>query len=252
MTIDMTQSTNSYTEHEPHGALRRHFRRVWFHHIPAGPAVSTLIVPDGCVDIHWMAGKLTVAGPDRTAVQEMLDPGSTVVGMRFQPATAANWLNLPLTELLNRRVALEDIWGGEARRLGDFIGMPATPELVAQRLQQGLHRHAAVVAPAAKEMVALFAMSNMGNRSLQVKELAERLGISERNLRRRCEAAYGYGPKTLQRILRFQRFLAYPHRHHGLADAAIEAGYADQAHLSREVAQLTGATPSRIIDLIVK
>ncbi len=34
------------------------------------------------------------------------------------------------------------------------------------------------------------------------------LGVSERQLRRRFEDAVGYGPKTLARVLRFQRFLA--------------------------------------------
>ena len=58
-------------------------------------------------------------------------------------------------------------------------------------------------------------------------------------------AAAGYGPKTLQRVLRFRRFLAGSGD--DLARAALEAGYADQPHLAREVARLAGTTPGRLI-----
>ena len=70
-----------------------------------------------------------------------------------------------------------------------------------------------------------------------------------RQLRRRCHAAVGYGPKTLQRVLRFRRFVsridAYPDVL-DLAAIAAEAGYADQAHLTRECGKLSGLTPAAL------
>jgi len=70
--------------------------------------------------------------------------------------------------------------------------------------------------------------------------------VSERQLLRRCTAALGYGPKTLGRILRFQRFRALAAAREGaaLVDLAADAGYADQAHLTRECVRLAGETPS--------
>ena len=75
--------------------------------------------------------------------------------------------------------------------------------------------------------------------------LLGRLNMSERTLRRRFEDAFGYGPKTLDRILRFQRFwrLRKKAAEASTALLAIEAGYADQAHLIRESRRLTGVTP---------
>jgi AraC-like DNA-binding protein len=78
-----------------------------------------------------------------------------------------------------------------------------------------------------------------------VETLAGELGLSERQLRRRCHAAAGYGPKTLQRVLRFRRFLAA--RNPDLARAALDAGYADQSHLTRECTRLAGATPAALL-----
>jgi methylphosphotriester-DNA--protein-cysteine methyltransferase len=72
-------------------------------------------------------------------------------------------------------------------------------------------------------------------------------------LRRRCQAVVGYGPKTLQRVLRFRRFVsridAGPpagRAAHDLAALAADAGYADQAHLTRECRALAGLTPAAL------
>jgi AraC-like DNA-binding protein len=70
------------------------------------------------------------------------------------------------------------------------------------------------------------------------------LHISERTLRRRVEESFGYGPKTLERILRYQRFQKLSRETcDSMAMLALEAGYADQAHLIRESRRLTGLTP---------
>jgi AraC-like DNA-binding protein len=79
--------------------------------------------------------------------------------------------------------------------------------------------------------------------------LLERLDTSPRTLRRRCQETFGYGPKTLDRILRFQRFLRLARHSAGprLVELAFAAGYADQAHLTREVRRLSGLSPKTIL-----
>lgn len=84
-----------------------------------------------------------------------------------------------------------------------------------------------------------------------LSELAEEVGLGERQLRRRVEHAIGYSPRMLRRVLRFQRFLraaraAGPQRN--LARLAVDAGYADQAHLARECRQLGGLPPGALLD----
>ncbi|MGH3112961.1 MAG: hypothetical protein ACRDOP_05795 [Gaiellaceae bacterium] len=73
-----------------------------------------------------------------------------------------------------------------------------------------------------------------------------------RQLHRRFVAALGFGPKTLERILRLQGFLALAQgpdqRHIGLARLVQRAGYADQPHLTREVAALAGVTPRVLLE----
>jgi AraC-like DNA-binding protein len=74
-------------------------------------------------------------------------------------------------------------------------------------------------------------------------EAAGFLAVSERRLRRRFVQAVGYGPATYLRVSRFQRAVALAPYAPGLAALAAAAGYADQAHLSRDVRALTGLTP---------
>jgi len=82
------------------------------------------------------------------------------------------------------------------------------------------------------------------------QHVCEALGMSARTVRRRALEAFGYGPKTLQRILRFQGFLRAARATastKSLAELATAGGYADQAHLSREARQLAGMTPATIL-----
>jgi AraC-like DNA-binding protein len=83
-------------------------------------------------------------------------------------------------------------------------------------------------------------------RQQDVRDVARDLAISERQLRRRFAAAVGYGPKTLERVLRFGRFVEAIDRRGGteLAALALDTGYADQAHLTRETVRLTGLSPA--------
>ncbi len=83
-----------------------------------------------------------------------------------------------------------------------------------------------------------------------VGDVAGEIALSERQLQRRFREAVGYGPKTLQRVLRFRRFVAELGRARngvgGLAGIAASTGYADQAHLTRESRELSGLTPVQL------
>lgn len=80
-----------------------------------------------------------------------------------------------------------------------------------------------------------------------VAQLARDLGLTERTLLRRCDDAFGYGPKVLARILRLQRFLAVRDRCTTLTEAAVDAGYYDAAQLAGDARRLTGLTPTQLL-----
>jgi methylphosphotriester-DNA--protein-cysteine methyltransferase len=93
-----------------------------------------------------------------------------------------------------------------------------------------------------RRFVRALARSNSAKSS--VSAAADALGVSERTLRRRCEVALGYGPKTLERILRFRRAVRLLSAGRSLAEVSGMAGYADQSHLTHECRQLAARTPA--------
>ncbi len=84
---------------------------------------------------------------------------------------------------------------------------------------------------------------------LPVAAASREVALTDRHLRRRFHDAVGYGPKTLQRVLRLRRFLALAESEPStdLARVAVEAGYSDQPHLTRECADLAGLPPAALL-----
>jgi len=239
-----------YRESAPSSLLQRRVVCVWRHE-PQGAAhdSAVTIVPDGCVDIVWTGRALRIAGPDTRPVLEPLDALTQVAGIRFHPGAANGVLGIPTSALCDTRVALEELWGDEARRLHDALHH-APPELVRTLLQDALLARRAswtAVDPMIQALVTRLRFAGAGP-DLRLSALARELGSSERQLHRRCASAVGYGPQLLARILRVQRvrkaLRSAPHT--SLAALASQHGYADQAHLAHDTAQLFGTTPSRM------
>jgi AraC-like DNA-binding protein len=87
--------------------------------------------------------------------------------------------------------------------------------------------------------------------AMTLADVMRQSGLSERHLRRRFSEAIGYGPKTLQRVLRLQRLLWMASQPTmippSLGRLAFAAGYADQPHMTRDVAALTASTPGQLL-----
>ncbi|WP_345943959.1 DUF6597 domain-containing transcriptional factor, partial [Streptomyces sp. SID3212] len=83
----------------------------------AGGTAPYPVLPDGCMDLLWIGGRLLVAGPDTRAHHSTV-PATGCSGVRFAPGTAPALLGVPAHELRDRRVELADLWSpAEVRRL---------------------------------------------------------------------------------------------------------------------------------------
>ena len=240
-----------YVEAHPIARLLPHFQCVWMSSISPDHSGPVAVVPDGCVDLLWRDDRFTVVGPDTTAATPELGPGSIVLGIRFMPGAAAKWLGRPLTDIVGREVPMAEFWGSTADRIADSVGAASSTRDKLRVLQELLTAEAPKVESPRQEAIMIFRFlrSDASADGRQIKALRERLEVSERTLRRRCDELFGYGPKTLDRILRFQRFqaLARTDADEGLALLALRAGYADQAHLTREVRSLCGMTAGEFV-----
>jgi AraC-like DNA-binding protein len=200
---------------------------------PTGASVRP-VLPDGCMDLLWSEGRLLVAGPDtRSYAPE--GPARSWAGVRFFPGTAPALLGVPAHELRDLRVELADLWpAARVRRLCDRIAAAPDPARALEDI--ALDRAAETEAP---DPLLRRLVECLGE-GRAVSATAAELGVGERWLHRRCLTAFGYGPKTLARILRLRRALALARAGTPYAETAIRAGYADQPHLAREVRRLAG------------
>lgn len=196
------------------------------------------ILPDGCIDLVWTGAALQVAGPDTGARLFRGPPGTTWFGVRFVPGAAPPVLGVPAAALRDRTVELTDVWApARVGPLEEALAAAPDADRAAGILEAELARRSAA-ASRPDPAVSAAAWSLAGGRD--VAATAELVGIGERQLHRRCLAAVGYGPKTLQRVLRFRHALGLARGGAPFADLAITAGYADQSHLANEVRALAG------------
>ena len=201
---------------------------------------SARILPDGCLDLLWDGHRLIVAGPDLTARHDDSPGGTTWVGLRFSGGIGAALLGVEADEVLDRRLDLDEVWSSrDARLLRDKVASDPAAMMNAWAAERAT---AIDVDPFGPRVLAMAAAQ------LPVATMADRLGLSARQVHRRCLPIFGYGPRRLSRVLRLHRALDGARAGAPLAQVAFDAGYADQAHLNREVRDLAGTTPTVLLE----
>ena len=211
-------------------------RAVTWQRVLSAP-VAGRVLPDGCTDLMWVDGTLIVAGPDTTAYLGG-DPGP-YAGLRFAPGDGPAFFGLPASEIRDQRVPLADMWPSAlVRQLSDRVTAATDRCAALEEVAFDL------MGPTDPTVTAIAASLAAG---ASVASTAALVDMGERRLHRHCLAAFGYGPKTLGRILRMNRALDMARAGSAFAEVAARAGYADQAHLSREVRAMAGVPLSALI-----
>ena len=173
------------------------------------------VLPDGCMDLLWDGREIAIAGPDTHAELFRSEAGSRMTGLRFAPGYGPRVLGVPADEFTDQRVPLDAVWApAQVRPLTELLAASpsaaATLEAIALRHCDDADEHAALV-----ERIASLARAGCNSTAI-----ADRVGLSTRQLQRRSTAAFGYGAKTLHRILRMQQALDSIRRGARAADSA--------------------------------
>jgi methylphosphotriester-DNA--protein-cysteine methyltransferase len=250
---DLPRAGQTYRERPPVPALAGFVSSTWVQRVLPGAApYAHRNVPSGGMELVCRVGSAPyLVGPQTGPRVETLEPGSTVVGLRLRPGAAAGLLGVPASEFVDETVDAAAVWGSAAVRAGERVAEAADPDDAAGAVEE-LVRGRATGAAGMDPLVAEAVRRLMPRRTPDLRSLWSSLRVSERSFRRLCRSAIGVGPKTLHRMLRFQGFLAQAQyalaqgrspTEDGLARLAADAGYADQAHLTRECVRLTGVTP---------
>ena len=231
---------------------------VWTVQAPAGPVTGfDTIVPDGCPELILQLGDRYESAegggaevqPAAFLVGAMSGPlrvrplGRThTVGIRFRPGGLASFLRTPLHELTDRSVPLADLFGAAGGELAERAAGARGPEELLGAASDFL---AARLAPRRGGRALAGALVRSRGRT-SIDALAAGAGVSARHVERVFRDEVGLSPKRLARVVRLQEVLrrvaSAPER---WVDVALDCGYADQAHLSRDFRELAGESPAR-------
>lgn len=242
--------------------------------------------PDGCVSVlavcvrvgeAWRVVAVVVRGVTRAPQDVPVQPGTRYVGIRFRAESGAAVLGVPASSLRDVSLPLADVLGGHAKSLahveslardigaalplGDsavhaafdaWVSSQTAAVLGRAAAQQSAARHTQasqvlvddVVVRAVDHLVASGGQASM-------MDVAASAGVSLRTLQRRFVSAVGLTPKQFAQLRRARAMLRRTvdeslDERVGWSGVAAESGYADQAHLVREVRQYTQLSPTAL------
>ena len=204
-------------------------------------------------DGRWAADSIglrgTVSGPMSGVGRTEGSDRPEMIGIYFRPGGVTPFLRIPMPDLADRAVAIEDLWGtpgsripGELCGLGEGDRISYVESALVARLGAGRQRTSTIDVP----RLAAHVIRRRGQ--VTVEGLARAAGVSRQHLTREFREHIGIGPKLYGRLARFQSGLVYAGCREEVPWAAVaaEMGYADQSHMIAEFRQFSGLTPAAL------
>jgi AraC-like DNA-binding protein len=250
----MPQSLLRYREVAPPADLCDWVEAFWFIETlaPAAGALNHWVLPESSVNlVFWLPGGWRrpeslfhpiLAGPTRQAYRKPGVPGEAYVGVRFLPAAGPAFLDCTGTELRSNIQPLKLVQPRWADRLADRLAHARSEAAALCELVAELRTLVATRPACDQRMVAAAAWYRRAPAAVDLARWGDAFGLSERQFRRRFQAAVGHTPRDFRRIVRMQKLVREGLLQPSVAWAALAArsGYADQAHLANEFRSLSG------------
>nr|WP_069741227.1 helix-turn-helix domain-containing protein [Streptomyces sp. EN23] len=198
----------------------------------------------------------SVGGRARGSTVAGLAPGALWLGGR--PAGGIECLQIRLSpplavavlgtsaDLTGAVVPLEDVWGRDAERTEDRLRAAGTWDERFAIAADALGRRLDVRRSPDPEVAAVWELILAGRGRVGIDSLANEVGWSRKRLWSRFRSQIGLAPKRAARLVRFDHAAHLLAAGHPAARVAALSGYADQAHLHREVKAFTGVTPTAV------
>ena len=252
----LSTTSMCYQEIPPHPTLRPYVYCYWT--ISSTNNLDTpfwyRIVPDGCVDLFincevWEGAYMvaTMRSPFVVPLTHQVQ----YFGVRFMPGQISTFFPVPICELVDRLVALQDLFGTQMSQVEEKLFLAgSTAQRVAfiqSLLLKQVEEREKSIDP--RVLAAIAQIYRSKGQTLIEKQLAEDELISPRHLRRLFQYYLAISPKLFSRVIRFQNLLrsmlTTPKQ--DWTTLALNYGYYDQAHFIHEFRALYGEVPTGVL-----
>jgi AraC-like DNA-binding protein len=227
----------------------------WSRALPRG-AVTIIFDVGQRQQLHFYAADSTtrlsvppafITGSHTASYVSNIAAGEPVMAVHFRPGGAFPFLGIPLGELEDAYVGIDEVWGSDGRDLHERLIETSSTEARFQILEEFLLSRPGLSTD--REPGVAAAMSAIeDNPSVRMADIQDLVGMPTKRLIALFRAEVGLSPKTYARVRRLQAALrllgAGPV---GGAQVAAEVGYFDQAHFVRDFQSFTGITPTEYI-----
>lgn len=256
-----------YTEYNPSPLLSPYIDKYWQFKGRTEQGMRINILPDGCTDFIFTLGEVADTVGDSLVMQphrsyfvgpmnrysELVTRTDSVhmLGVRFLPCGLIPFMRLPLHELGNQRIntgelpsLFDDLF---AEQLCEAPDLTARIKLVEKLLMKALYNHPQADAQIRYAVAYIDRHKGM----IPIRTLADEICLCQRHFERKFKLSTGYTPKEYSRIIKFRNAidLLKHATYDNLLTTAIEAGYYDAAHLSKEIRALSGNPPGSFLSL---
>lgn len=252
-----------YEEFRPAELLTPHVKCLWI--LNGSSLISTSperILPDGCTEIVFQLGEvfeqhnlngITERQPKAMIVGQMrhhlmIQPTGkvSVFGVRFWPGGAYPFLRVPQHEIAGRVIALDTILGSFARDLHSKIAGAASGAEKFRLAEKALLTRLNQSRLPDDRLLRAVRLILQARGCLSMDSLANMIGVDSRGLDRTFNTRVGIPPKTLCRIVRFQRVFEMLKQQAAprWSRIAVECGYYDQSHFIKEFKAIAGKEPT--------
>ncbi|AFZ31555.1 transcriptional regulator, AraC family [Gloeocapsa sp. PCC 7428] len=218
------------------------------------------VLPDGCIDLifrfqrsSWGGGitnpLLTVYGPTDRFKLVNIEPCTTFIGVRFKPGIAASYLGLSAVSLFQQEVMAQECSARFVNMFDRLCECTSVKQALSIFQNAVLKLKMTTVDDVPRRVREAVKLLCANERQMQISDVASVIGVSERTLRRDIVASVGLSPKMLAQILRFQSAIALlrSKKQLSLCNIALQNGYADQSHMTREFQAFSGLSPTAFI-----
>jgi transcriptional regulator GlxA family with amidase domain len=171
------------------------------------------------------------------------------VAVRFRPGGLYAFARLAMHELTNRLVDAEVLLGTDRHMLENQLSESRTDQSRVALLDALLLRRLRATDSRAELVQNAARMVNLGEGRMTVHDLCTLLDCDYKELERSFLAVVGVGPKFYCRLVRFLAALQLLESgsYGSLAERAVEVGYYDQAHFTKEFRSFIGVAPAQFV-----